>query len=164
MARTAEQKAKAAAQMRAWRLAHPGYNFSMVKRWQNKNPDKLAAQQKRNRERHIDAKKAQKLDYYYANKPAYRHRESQRRRKQRGTNGTYSLLDFQNLCDKYANKCLSCGRINVQLTADHVVPLSMGGSNTIDNIQPLCGKCNDEKGTITFDFRVLDRNRVSNAS
>jgi 5-methylcytosine-specific restriction endonuclease McrA len=53
--------------------------------------------------------------------------------------------------------CLSCGRRepDVMLCRDHVIPVSKGGSNTIDNIQPLCKSCNSSKGAKSIDFRCL---------
>jgi hypothetical protein len=64
----------------------------------------------------------------------------------------YTASQFQDLCSQFDNICLKCGQ-SKNLTADHVVPLSKGGSDSIDNIQPLCGICNSEKGTKTIDYR-----------
>lgn len=37
---------------------------------------------------------------------------------------------------------------------DHIIPIYMGGSHRIDNIQPLCAKCNAAKGKDTTDYRL----------
>lgn len=52
-------------------------------------------------------------------------------------------------------RCLRCDGIepDIKLTVDHIVPLRLGGSNTIDNIQPLCGPCNSRKQTKAIDYR-----------
>lgn len=36
---------------------------------------------------------------------------------------------------------------------DHVVARSKGGGDSIENIQPLCRKCNVSKGVRTIDYR-----------
>jgi Restriction endonuclease len=66
--------------------------------------------------------------------------------------GRFTTQQWKALCAKYGNICLSCGR-QALLTPDHVIPLSRGGSNRIDNIQPLCGNCNSQKGTRSIDYR-----------
>ena len=68
--------------------------------------------------------------------------------------GSFTYVDFQELCDRTENKCLCCGNENELLTADHVVPLSQGGDNSIENIQPLCQSCNSKKGQKTIDYRI----------
>jgi 5-methylcytosine-specific restriction endonuclease McrA len=42
-------------------------------------------------------------------------------------------------------RCTSCGG-NQNLEFDHIIPLSMGGSNTARNLQLLCERCNRAKG------------------
>jgi len=36
------------------------------------------------------------------------------------------------------------------------VPLIKGGSDSIDNLQPLCGYCNSSKGTRVIDYRPCE--------
>jgi 5-methylcytosine-specific restriction endonuclease McrA len=71
-----------------------------------------------------------------------------------GAVGTFSEEEFNKLCAYHGERCLMCNMTYVKLCADHVIPLSMGGSNDIDNIQPLCKPCNSKKGTKQWDFRL----------
>jgi 5-methylcytosine-specific restriction endonuclease McrA len=59
--------------------------------------------------------------------------------------------------NKYSYKCLCCGRDDIELTLDHIIPVTKGGTTTIDNLQPLCKSCNTKKGTSVTDYR-LDSN------
>jgi 5-methylcytosine-specific restriction endonuclease McrA len=47
--------------------------------------------------------------------------------------------------------CLRCGELDP--TVDHVIPLSLGGPNTIENVQVLCAVCNSDKGDRIEDYR-----------
>lgn len=69
-----------------------------------------------------------------------------------GLEGTYTLSEWKELCDRYDNRCLKCGE-QKKLTVDHVLPISLGGANTIDNLQPLCDFCNKSKGAKHVDYR-----------
>lgn len=72
--------------------------------------------------------------------------------------GKYTAEEFINLCNRYGNKCLRCGA-KTKLTVDHVIPLSIGGTNSIDNIQPLCASCNSRKHKKIEDYRTVTEPR-----
>ena len=48
-------------------------------------------------------------------------------------------------------KCVQCGSTD-DLHFDHKVPWSRGGTNTVNNIQLLCGPCNRRKGADDIPF------------
>lgn len=73
--------------------------------------------------------------------------------RKRGALGEFSVVEWRALCDYFGNRCLCCGE-QKPLAADHVVPLSVGGDNTIGNIQPLCRECNSSKGAKIIDYRI----------
>lgn len=41
--------------------------------------------------------------------------------------------------------CASCGATDRPLAKDHIVPVSRGGCDCIQNLQPLCHSCNSSK-------------------
>lgn len=47
--------------------------------------------------------------------------------------------------DQYNQRCFYCGKRNVRLTKDHVIPLSDGGEDIPNNIVPACWPCNYKK-------------------
>jgi hypothetical protein len=73
-------------------------------------------------------------------------------KRRAATVGSFTASEWHDLCNKYDNKCLCCGE-QKELTVDHVVSLKDGGSNTIDNLQPLCHSCNSRKGAKFIDYR-----------
>ncbi len=42
-------------------------------------------------------------------------------------------------------KCQNCGRVD-NLTLDHIIPISQGGTDNHKNLQCLCWRCNRKKG------------------
>jgi 5-methylcytosine-specific restriction endonuclease McrA len=69
--------------------------------------------------------------------------------------GVFTEAEWRAKCAEYGNKC-GCCRQSKPLHADHIIPLSKGGSNVIANIQPLCKSCNSRKGTKAITFPTAD--------
>jgi 5-methylcytosine-specific restriction endonuclease McrA len=55
--------------------------------------------------------------------------------------------------------CSICGK-HGKVVIDHIVPLSRGGTNDIDNLQPLCHSCNVKKRNYTMEeFMEKQKNK-----
>jgi 5-methylcytosine-specific restriction endonuclease McrA len=69
----------------------------------------------------------------------------------------YTAVEWKAMKVRYDHRCLMCRRQEptIRLTVDHIVPISQGGLNTIDNIQPLCKSCNSKKHRGIIDLRPL---------
>lgn len=67
--------------------------------------------------------------------------------------GTHSDAEWSALLEKYNYTCLACGRNDLPMTKDHIIPVVRGGKNSIDNLQPLCMPCNSKKHTRIIDYR-----------
>lgn len=135
------------------RLENPEKARASVRKWQRENPEKAKAnKQKWQRE---NPEKMREASARWARENPEKHRAKDHRRNTRKTNagGSYTVAEWKSLIDHYGNKCPCCGRDDVKLTADHIIPVSKGGTSNIDNIQPLCLPCNASKGDKTIDYR-----------
>ena len=79
--------------------------------------------------------------------------EQSRRAKKAYSNGKITEKEWLDLLERYDYHCLCCGRNDVKLTMDHILPLNKGGLHVIENVQPLCVHCNCVKFTKTIDYR-----------
>lgn len=115
-----------------WRDNHPGYRSAEMKAWRQKNKDKVQTY------RQTETYRAARQRYFY------------RRLQIEGSHTTQEWIDLKKI---YGNVCVKCGEKEYAgnaLTIDHKVPVSKGGTNNIDNLQPLCKRCNSSKGATTW--------------
>jgi 5-methylcytosine-specific restriction endonuclease McrA len=63
-----------------------------------------------------------------------------------------TLEQWAAIIDYYGEVCLCCGEAT-ELTFDHAISRSLGGTFTADNMQPLCMPCNMRKHAHHIDYR-----------
>lgn len=138
---------------RLWRIEHKDIQEACRASWKERHP-------------------TYNIDYYIANKEAVTERNKQwrksrpdkvteynhkRRSRINENGGVITEKEWLDILEKFEYKCVCCGVDNQKLTLDHIVPISRGGANVADNVQPLCGTCNRKKGTKTIDYREKQR-------
>jgi 5-methylcytosine-specific restriction endonuclease McrA len=128
------------------------------KKWAADNKESVAAYKLAYYEREREEVIARSKRWAEENPGKVKQAKANNRRKRRAakhaTPGSFTTEEFKALCEDYGNKCLACGDTDTALEADHVVPLIKGGSDDIDNIQPLCGSCNRKKFVNIIDYRL----------
>ncbi|QAV25590.1 HNH endonuclease [Neobacillus thermocopriae] len=68
---------------------------------------------------------------------------------QQGTLQGYEVREY--LLEKFGRKCCYCGKENVPLEVEHIIPKSRGGTDRIDNLCIACRDCNQRKGNQTAE-------------
>jgi hypothetical protein len=64
---------------------------------------------------------------------------------QQGTLAGYELREY--LLEKWGRKCAYCGKENIPLQIEHIIPRAKSGTNRVSNLCLSCEKCNLAKGT-----------------
>jgi len=69
---------------------------------------------------------------------------------------THTYGEWELLKNQYGYTCPCCKKPepDISLTEDHIIPLSKGGSDLIENIQPLCMHCNNVKYTKIIKYDI----------
>ena len=113
------------------------------KQWRKRNPEE---QRRRTVLRSVThpRSKAYLAAYQRANRDAVNARTHKRRAMLAGATGSHTAAEWRAVRAAYGGWCAFCGSTE-RLCKDHIHPLAIGGSNSVDNLRPLCRSCNSRK-------------------
>jgi 5-methylcytosine-specific restriction endonuclease McrA len=143
-----------------YRATHLEQRRESARSYYQQHQDEIRERQRRWREEHPEEYRAIHSRWKASNKSAVNAATHRRRSKIKGNGGDgWTAQQWDALKAEFDYTCLMCGRQEpaIQLHADHVVPVQVGGTNAIENIQPLCKSCNSRKHTQVLDLRILWR-------
>ena len=142
------------------RALNPEQTRKYSRDWVKNNPDKSRAACRKFYTANIKEQRARVSAWIKANPEKVRANNHRRRARVEGVGGSFTAEQFKAL----GNICLCCkrgdielSRVGLMLVPDHVLPIVLGGSNDISNIQPLChgkGGCNNRKHAKYIDYRT----------
>jgi 5-methylcytosine-specific restriction endonuclease McrA len=142
VARTIRWQAANVAELKAYRLANRVKISRRGKEWALANPERMRAKGRKWRLNHPEAKRR----WREANPEAARAIKQNRRARERAAEGRHTAAELRALFAKQKGRCVYCrAGLRKGYDADHIQPLSRGGSNWITNIQLLCEPCNSRK-------------------
>jgi 5-methylcytosine-specific restriction endonuclease McrA len=105
--------------------------------WKKNNRAKVGLQRRRWKDRNPELRRAQsRVD------------RQRRRARNRQASGYFTREQWQARLDYHGNKCYYCTSEH-NLTIDHRIPLSRGGTNWPSNLVPACHSCNSKKNNKT---------------
>ena len=106
-------------------------------------------------ERHAEERRKYSSEYYKRCPEKSVAATNRRRALKYASEITHTEEEWQELKAFYNFTCLCCGKQEpeIKLTRDHIIPLTQGGSDSIDNVQPLCARCNSKKNNKHIDYR-----------
>lgn len=174
----ARERARISAKRR--REINPQADRDMARRYRENNPERVLESQQLYRANNIDKIRRRDRERYWSDpqkaraqslawaksNPEYRAANEHRRRARKASlPATLTPAEYQAILEFYGFACAYCGRADVKLTQDHIIPLSQGGSYTKENIVPACRHCNFSKGSRTpeqagMKLRFMEKNII----
>jgi 5-methylcytosine-specific restriction endonuclease McrA len=140
------------AYLKEWRQKNLAYKREKNREWALAHPEKVRASNSKWGAANYSRILAKGRAYRAAHPLKARFWAHTRRTRKHQAGGSYTPQEWEALCALFGHRCLCCGAEGT-LTVDHIIPLALRGSNSIHNLQPLCGSCNKKKNAKTIDYR-----------
>lgn len=151
-----KNKKKIKRQVKEWEKRNPNY----YRDWSRKNKTKVLLRNKKWRDNNKEKVHQITLNNKKRNKKRFKEYNSEWSKKNPNKiaiynnkrrcyliNGNFIEEEWEKIKKKYNYICQICKKQEpeIKLTIDHIIPLSKGGLNIKENIQPLCKSCNSSK-------------------
>jgi len=134
---------------RRQQLANPEDNRRRSKAWRDANKDRANNRAKSWHAAHPDRVRAIKKAWQDRNPDYVRANTANGRARRKNASGVHSADEIASIFALQRGRCANpiCrASIKRGYHRDHIIPLVLGGDNTIRNIQLLCRPCNLSKG------------------
>lgn len=143
-----------------WALANPEKQLASVASWRKSNPEKMAEYS----DKYRNAKRIANKKWHQKNPD--KNREYLRARRARALGNNVIKYSEKDVIHTYGTICYIC-KIEINMNAnrsigsigwemalhiEHVIPISKGGPDTLENVRPSHGLCNLKKGAIEIDY------------
>lgn len=159
-----ENKLKNRERTRAYYKKYPEKNRERARRYVEKNRSKINEKMRIYRKEHPEEYKKnllkQKENYIKRRKTVefkiQRNNYNSKRRSFLKKVGKFTKNEWKDKLKHFNNSCAFC-KTKERLEVDHIIPISKGGKNTIDNLQPLCKSCNSSKSN-----KILSQENIKN--
>jgi hypothetical protein len=140
---------------RDWTDEHrEDHNAKRRATWSAKDwtPEEREAAAKRSREWYANPENKERHDQWFyrwakENNQAINAINQKRRARKLAADATLTSNEWLQVLDYFNRSCAYCLSSSEEMTMDHMVPLSRGGTHTADNVVPACRFCNSRKGT-----------------
>src|SRR5712691_10394227 len=139
---------------RDWMKRNPDKAREAMRRWRTRHPEQHALARDAYDAAHRASANARRKRYRLSHPEVRRVIWQVRRARIAGARGKYTAREWADLVLSFQGRCAYCGG-DGPLQPDHRIPLALGGSNSIDNIRPACGRCNRRKHLLSeAEFRA----------
>jgi 5-methylcytosine-specific restriction endonuclease McrA len=108
------------------------------------DPERESIRQKKRYDRDPEKARERALAWHRSNPERSRHNARAHKYRVKGALGSHTSIEWAARLAEFNHGCAYCP--NPAVSKDHLVAISQGGSNSIENIVPACRSCNSSKG------------------
>jgi 5-methylcytosine-specific restriction endonuclease McrA len=132
----------------SWAATNPEKRRALNEAWRKTHPEEVRAKNIAWRKANPEKARAAVIAWNKAHPEERAVIAENRRARTLSAEGRHTAEEVKKLLARQKYRCAICkGGLEAGYHRDHIVPLFLGGSNWIRNLQLLCPKCNLKKGS-----------------